>query len=394
MNSEWKEYKLGDVVDFQTGKLNSNAAEEKGIYPFFTCAPEPLLINKYKFDCNAILLAGNNANGIFHINRYKGKFNAYQRTYVFTCNPEDYSIEFVFYSLQLSLNHFKEISQGSATKFLTMNILSNLPINLPPLPEQKRIAEILSSLDDKIELNNKMNKNLEEMAQAIFKQWFVDFEFPDENGKPYKSSGGKIIQSELGEIPEGWSVKELGEVCDVNTGKTPSTKITENYGDKYPFITIPDMHNQVFTLKTERYLSEQGNQAQIKKLIPAKSIQVSCIATVGLVSINIEPSHTNQQINSVIIKNDYELFYFYESIKTKIDILKAIGSSGSTTLNVNKSQFEKIKYIYPVKDYILKFHNTVKNCFNKIYTNQLENDSLINSRDQLLPKLMSGEIRV
>lgn len=174
---DWTSNKLVDIAEIQTGKLDSNQAEENGIYPFFTCAPTTLRINRHAFNCNAILLAGNNANGIFHIKRYKGRFNAYQRTYVITSKKTDnYDIDFLFYVLMTLTKRLGDFSQGTATKFLTVKILNNLDIPSPPLPEQKAIAHILGTLDDKIELNREMNKTLEAMAGAIFKSWFIDFD--------------------------------------------------------------------------------------------------------------------------------------------------------------------------------------------------------------------------
>ena len=289
----------------------------------------------------------------------------------------------------------KAMNGSSGRQRVQKDVLENSEFLLPPLDEQKAIAKILSDLDEKIETNNKINKKLEEMAQAIFKQWFVDFEFPNEDGKPYKSSGGEMVESELGMIPKGWGVDSLSNlVKEVITGKTPSTKKSENYGDKYPFVTIPDMHNKVFVTKTERYLSEDGHKLQEKKLIPKNSIMVSCIATVGLVSISSEAVHTNQQINSIIPNSIEEVFYFYEYLKLMEDRLKGIGSAGSATLNVNKGEFEKIKYIYPDSRIINKYNNTVKNIYEKIKLNEIENNRLVQLRDILLPKLMSGEIRV
>lgn len=169
--------KLSEVVNIITGKLDSNHASENGKYPFFTCAPKPLAIDKFAFDCDAILLAGNNANGVFHLNRFNGKFNAYQRTYVITNKDESIlSLDYLFYQLKTLTTLFGSFSQGTATKFLTMKLLAPLEIKLPPIPEQKAIAHILGSLDDKIELNRQMNETLEAMAQALFKSWFVDFD--------------------------------------------------------------------------------------------------------------------------------------------------------------------------------------------------------------------------
>lgn len=310
-------------------------------------------------------------------------------------NSIDYKYLYYYFTSKYFSNLVKTRIEGSVIPHLYQKDLVELNIPLPQLNEQKAISKILSDLDKKIETNNKINKKLEEMAQAIFKQWFVDFEFPNEDGKPYKSSGGEMVESELGMIPKYWGVDLLSNlVKEVITGKTPSTKKSENYGDKYPFVTIPDMHNKVFVTKTERYLSEDGHKLQEKKLIPKNSIMVSCIATVGLVSISSEAVHTNQQINSIIPNSIEEVFYFYEYLKLMEDRLKGIGSSGSATLNVNKGEFEKIKYIYPDSRIINKYNNTVKNIYEKIKLNEIENNRLAQLRDTLLPKLMSGEIRV
>lgn len=311
------------------------------------------------------------------------------------CNQQILDNNFMFYMMNYKKNEIENIAGGSTFKEVSGKTVKEFKIPIPPLDEQKAIAKVLSDLDEKIETNNKINKKLEEMAQAIFKQWFVDFEFTNEDGKPYKSSGGEMVESELGMIPKYWGVDLLSNlVKEVITGKTPSTKKSENYGDKYPFVTIPDMHNKVFVTKTERYLSEDGHKLQEKKLIPKNSIMVSCIATVGLVSISSEAVHTNQQINSIIPNSIEEVFYFYEYLKLMEDRLKGIGSSGSATLNVNKGEFEKIKYIYPDSRIINKYNNTVKNIYEKIKLNEIENNRLAQLRDTLLPKLMSGEIRV
>lgn len=158
---EFSSKPLVEVVNIKTGKLNSNAAVEGGAYPFFTCAPEPLRIDKYKYDQEAILLAGNNAEGNFHINFYRGKFEAYQRTYIIDSkDTEKYDLRFLFYALKECLAEFKLMSQGTSTKFLTMAILNGFKINIPSIENQRKIAEILSLLDSKIEKNRVINNNL------------------------------------------------------------------------------------------------------------------------------------------------------------------------------------------------------------------------------------------
>ena len=177
--------KLTSVCSITTGKLDSNAAVKNGKYPFFTCAPEPLRIDNYAFNTTAILLAGNNAQGNFHINKYSGKFNAYQRTYVIT--QTKYSLDYIYYYLKLLLGNLKKRALGSNTKFLTMKILDEFNIKDISIENQQKITKLLSTLDEKIELNNKINSELEKMAKTLYEYWFVQFDFPDENKRPYKS---------------------------------------------------------------------------------------------------------------------------------------------------------------------------------------------------------------
>ena len=245
------------------------------------------------------------------------------------------------------------------------------------LPTQEKIARVLSSLDDKIELNNKINQNLEQQAQAIFKSWFVDFE-------PF---GGKI--------PDDWRIGNLNDLSkEIICGKTPSTKNKEFYGKDVPFITIPDMHGNVFVINTERYLSTIGANTQNNKFLPPNSICVSCIATAGLVSITSVVSQTNQQINSIIPSNNNWVYYIYLYLKNLSKHIQMLGSSGSTTCNLNKGQFSKINILCPNKNVINDFYNIVFPIFSQILINQQENINLTQLRDTLLPKLMFGEIDV
>ncbi|MBH8583880.1 restriction endonuclease subunit S [Thermoactinomyces sp. CICC 10735] len=285
-------------------------------------------------------------------------------------------------------HHILATATGSTVKHTSPKRILDFEFYLPSLEKQRKIASILSSLDRKIELNNQINKNLEEMAQAIFKSWFVDFE-------PFQD--GEFAESELGLIPKGWSIntiQELSKEDGIICGKTPSTKIKENYGDYMPFITIPDMHGKVFVSRTERMLSKKGVESQPKKTLPPNSINVSCIATPGLVTITSEPSQTNQQINSVICKDNISYLFMYLSLSNLSDHIRNLGSGGSTTLNLNKTEFSKIKLIVPDQQVMDNFHSLVEPIFNSILKNQKEIELLQDLRDTLLPKLMSGEIRV
>ncbi len=413
----WKTKMLGELITLNTGKLDSNRAENNGSFPFFTCAPNPLKINSYAFNCDAILLAGNNANGIFHINRYNGKFNAYQRTYVITTANQNIDIDFLYYSLQLYLNYLKDISQGSATKFLTVKILKDIKIDIPiDIKEQKQIAKILSSLDDKIELLREQNKTLEAIAQAIYKQWFVDFEFPIEDetskllslkrGEPegrggfdnilqlkgYKSSGGKMVKSELGEIPEGWKVIKINELFDFIKGVEPGSanyfkyKISDYYIPFYRVQNISDNSN-VPNVFIEKSLSNN-------KLFDKKDILVSLDGTIGKVFIGGQGSYSSG-IRKVISKNNVIgqclIYCFLKSDYFQNGLI--LFSSGETTIKHAGKTLENLQIVYK-HDIFEQFTKNTNSIFEKMIINLQQIQTLSDLRDSLLPKLMSGKIRV
>ena len=206
---------------------------------------------------------------------------------------------FYFFANPNIIDEATRSSDGTKMPRASWAFMSRLERAFPELMEQAAIAKILSDLDSKIENNLRMNNTLETIGQALFKRWFVDFEFPSEKGRPYKSSGGKMVDSELGEIPKGWRVGSVSDCGRVVCGKTPPTKDKENYGEDFPFITIPDMHHKTFIINTERKLSRLGAGTQSKKELPALSICVSCIATPGIVTMTTEKSHTN--VNAINI---------------------------------------------------------------------------------------------
>ena len=263
--------KLPDICNITTGKLDANAAVAGGAYPFFTCAPEPITIDSFAFDCDAILLAGNNAQGNFHITRYNGKFNAYQRTYVITAK-DGYNIDFIKYMLELSLAHFKSQAQGSQTKFLTIQILNSFSIPDISLDEQIKTVGPLVVLDKKINSNNNACAELEAMAKTLYDYWFVQFDFPDENGKPYRTSGGAMEWcQELGrEVPKGWKVRRLPEVSSVQYGFPLSTEKFSSTGNRvvrirdiidnsYSALTNEAVGNEYFTQEDDLLVGMDGN---------------------------------------------------------------------------------------------------------------------------------------
>ena len=395
--SEWKEFDLGELCDFTTGKLNSNAAVEEGCYPFFTCSPETLRINNFAFDREALLLAGNNANAIYSLKNYKGKFNAYQRTYVITIKNENTtSYKYLFYMLNLKLNYLKEISQGTATKFLTVRILNEILIDLPDYKEQKAIASILSSLDSKIDLLRRQNQTLENIAQTLFKHWFVDFEFPDKDGKPYKSSGGKMVESELGDIPEGWKALDFQSLFSVKDGTHDSPKQAKK---GYPLVTSRHLTTESIDFKST-YLISEKDYIEINKRskVDQCDILLSMIGTIGLLYF-VQESNINYSIKNIGLFKTSEMPQLSEFIflylctpfaryylKTRL--------SGTTQEYVTLGSLREFPVIIPDSKCLDKFNKIIKPIFKLRYLNILQIQTLIKTRDTLLPKLMSGQIIV
>ena len=402
---EWQEVRLGDIIDIKMGQspksefynLNNNGLpflqgnKTFGhLYPSFE-----VYTSEYKVisEPNSILMSVRAPVGDLNISNQ----NICIGRGLCSINGKNIELnKYIFYLLKYYKKEIVNIQTGTVFGAISKNDILNFKVKiLKDEKEQKKIAAILSSLDDKIELNNCMNKILEDMAQTIFKEWFVNFNFPNEDGKPYKDSGGKMIESELGAIPEGWKVGIIKDISkEVICGKTPPTKDEKNYGDYMPFITIPDMHNNTFIIKSERYLSNKGVNTQINKTVPENSICVSCIATVGLVSLTSENSQTNQQINTIIPKKNISSYWVYFYMKNISNIIINYASGGTTTLNLNKSLFEKINIIIPEISILDTFNNNIKSIFDMIKSNQIENQKLDSIRDTLLPKLMSGEIKI
>lgn len=274
--------------------------------------------------------------------------------YLYYCLTSDSFVE--------RMQHLAESRSGTFPQ-ITFDVLKAELIYLPSVDKQNKITNILDNINNKIRLNNEINNNLYKLCNSLFHEYLDKYE-SDIEYKKIVDIAKKIV-----------------------TGKTPSTANKDFWDGNIPFITIPDMHNQVFTIKTERNITELG----AKSIIPKNSISVSCIATVGLVSINTEDSQTNQQINSIVIENDYDLYFLFEYLSEQEEYMKSI-AGGSTTYNINKNTFENIEVPYLPKDILIEFNNSVSSMFEKIKLNQYENERLSQLRDTLLPKLMNGEI--
>lgn len=340
--------------------------------------------------------------------------------------------KFVYYSFS-QLGRALEAAGGGGSVYtnVSKSRFESIEIKIPSLQTQKAIVAILAKLDDKIDLNRRINQTLEAMAQAIFKSWFVDFDpvkakiaaifegrdplraaMTAISGKPetaldalppeqYEQLAAiaalfpnEMEESELGEIPKGWVVNQISQFGNVVCGKTPSKASPEYFGTGIPFIKIPDMHNSVYVINPSEQLTALGAASQAKKTIPAGSICVSCIATVGKVVITHESSQTNQQINTIVPNLAEYTVYLYFQMKEKKKEFLDLASGGSATLNMNTSTFSKVNILMPKFEMLAKFSAFVAPLFSEILSRQKESAFLSETRDTLLPKLLSGELSV
>lgn len=362
--------KLGDIAKFTTGKLNSNAAQDNGKYPFFTCAPEALKIDDYAFDTEAIILAGNNADGNFHIQHFKGKFNAYQRTYVIESSDENkVDTKYLYYALKTCLLHFKQISQGSATKFLTAKILNSFELPIPEIEIQKKIAGTLGNLDKKIKTNEAINENLEQQAQAVYYKMF----------------------SEVNTVPV-----ELSSIIDVRDGTHDSPKAQAT---GYYLITSKHLLPFGVDKASANHISKADfDKINERSLVETQDILMSMIGTIGLISYIPYKTVDFAIKNVALFKTSHtpELAYYFLCYLKSEKTLQHIGKclAGSTQKYISLGELRKMPIYSPTTNEIREFNCLVKPMFEKIVSCTYENALLAEMRDSLLPKLISGELDV
>ena len=375
---EWQEVRLGDICIINYGKGLIKSKVIKGHIPVYSSSGITNYHNNSLVNSKGIIIGRKgNAGSVFYS---KVPFFCIDTTFYITEN-KNYDLNFLYYNL-ISLNLTNYIT-GTAVPGITRRDLYSINTKLPPLEEQKKIASILSSLDDKIELNNRMNKILEEMAQTIFKEWFVNFNFPNEEGKPYKDSGGKMIESELGAIPDGWEITNLDYIVKVIKGKKPkeiSSKKTDLLSSQY--LTI-DCYNNSNIEYTEYIEKMYVNKLDIIMVMDGASSGKLFYGKNGILSSTMAKFH----VEDIYIKE--VVFFFLKKIENEI----MYHTTGSAIPHANKHFILNKKIVLPPKK-LFNLINKLKMIREKIILNTEENQKLDSIRDTLLPKLMSGEIKI
>jgi type I restriction enzyme S subunit len=293
--------------------------------------------------------------------------------------------------------------EGSVIPHLYQRDIEQLMVPLPPLSEQQAIVKILSDLDEKIELNNQMNKTLEDIAQAIFKRWFIDFEFPNENGEPYKSSGGEMVESELGAIPKGWIVDILGHLLKtIESGKRPKGGIDQTLSTGIPSIGAENINGLgYYDYSRTKYISEEFFREIKEGIIRDKDVllykdgaQLGRKTMFGS-GFPFDLCCVNEHVfilRSNEFLNQFFLYFWLDQNKVTEDIKNL--NSNSAQPGLNRESLRKLKILVPEKSILGRFENTISALIEKIFLNSLESRNISLARDLLLPKLMTGKIRV
>ena len=289
-------------------------------------------------------------------------------------------------------------ASGSGQRYaLSVEALNSFPVPMIPLRDQKRIGEIFSALDKKIELNRRINQNLEAMAKQLYDYWFVQFDFPNEEGKPYKYSGGEMVWNEKlkRDIPASWKTKAIEDIADVYNGATPSTVNEQNYGGDIVWITPKDLSDQKqkFVYQGERNISQAGYNSCSTHLLPPNTILMSSRAPIGLLSIAKTELCTNQGFKSFVPQAENISTYLYYYLNIHIKQIEQLGT-GTTFKEVSREDMLKFPILKPSDAILDLWEERVSALNNKQFEIQKENEYLTKQRDELLPLLMNGQVSV
>lgn len=400
---EWKEVTLGEVSSkIGDGLHGTPKYDDEGSYFFINgnnlnCGKiiikddtkrvgiEEFVKNQKELNEQTILVSINGTIG--NVAKYNNEPCILGKSACYINVVKEVDKEFIYYILT-SANFKRNITNeatGTTIKNVSLKQMREYKFNIPcNLADQRRIASILSSLDRKIELNNKINADLEEMAQAIFKNWFVDFE-------PFKD--GKFVDSELGMIPEGWKVGTLGEFCKCLLGGTPSRSKEEYWNGEVNWINSGEI-NKFRILEASEKITELGLAKSATKLLPKKTTVLAITgATLGQVSLLEIDTCANQSVIGVLENTEVPYEYIYPFIKDRIEMLIQ-HQTGGAQQHINKDNVESLIFLLPAINVLEDYISLVSPMYKRIESQCFENFYLSTLRDTLLPRLMSGELEV
>ncbi len=391
MKSEWYNKKIGDIVDIRRGASPRPIHKyiSKTGMPWVKIADATSSSSKYLEKTNEYinhdginksvlvepgnLIVSNSATpGLPKIMKITAC--VHDGWLVFS-NYRETTRDFLYYKFIDIRQNLINQSNGSVFQNLKTDIVKDFNICIPNVKTQNKIVRILSKIDEKIELNNSINNNLEQQAMAIFKSWFVNFEPFDD------------------ELPSYWKNEKLGNVCSCVLGGTPSRVKSEYWNGTIPWINSSEVNN-FRIIKPSETITELGLSKSATKLLPAKTTVIAITgATLGKVSLLEIDACANQSVVGIIPNDDYPYEYIYPLIKQNINELTS-HKTGGAQQHINKQNVESLDILVPTASDLVKYCTTVHNLYEMIANNCFENEHLMSLRDALLPKLMSGELDV
>lgn len=392
LSNELKPFSLSDLCEIRYGKDHKKLTDGK--IPVYGTGGIMRYVDSYLYDKESVLIPRKGSlSNIYFVN---GKFWTVDTLFWTKINEKIVFPKFLYYKL-LTIN-FSEMNVGSAVPSLTTELLNRVIVDIPALPYQKAIANILSTLDDKIELNNKINKNFEEFAQTLYKRWFVDFEFPNENGEPYKSSGGEMVESELGLIPRNWLSGKLGDYSIVKSGFAFKSSWWSHIGDYV--VKIKDLNDITIEYsnlhKVNPEYSSCAKDFKVGKGDILVAMTGATIGKIGIVTSSCENLYVNQRVGKFFLGDNpmEKLPYMHNLLRDEriINIIKSTGT-GSAQPNISPSDIMNISIPYSTY-YINRFNSLMYEFYNHYVLNIEQNKMLSKLRNDILPKLMNGEIEV
>ena len=391
-NECWKVTTLGEIVDLYDNKrvpLSSMERKKRqGPYPYYGASGIIDYIDDYLFDGEYLLIAEDGEN----LNSRKlpiaffadGKFWVNNHAHIVKAKKgiaDDYFI-FAWFAQANIAGYIT----GAAQPKLSQANLKGIRIKLPPLKTQKKITMFLSAYDDLIENNLRRIKILEEMAQNLYREWFVNFRFPGHENT-------RFVDSPLGKIPEGWEVVSFTEIADVLSGGTPKTEIPEYWGGKIPFFAPKDTPSFFYVTETEKTITELGLKKCNSQLYPSDTVFITARGTVGNVVITAYEMAMNQSCYALRGKEGIGQKYLYMLMLNQVDYLKK-NTGGATFSTIVVDTFRRMQIVKPTNVIIEEFENLLNPLFRQMINMINRNFKLRQTRDLLLPKLISGEVDV
>ena len=392
--SEWATYTISEVCRrFSSGKgITASQIFEIGAYPVFGGNGIRGYTDTYNFEGECAII-GRQGAYCGNTKYFCGKAYMTEHAIVATANDE-HNIGYI--ANLLSIMDLGQYQGQSAQPGLSVNTLSKIELKLPDKETQDSIFSLLFSLDKKIALNKQINARLEEMAKTLYDYWFVQFDFPDASGKPYKSSGGEMVFDETlkRKIPKGWEVKSLGEIALTSSGGTPTSTVQEYYkGGNIPWVNSGELNNN-FIVHTDNFITQTGMDNSSAKLVSEKSILLAMYgATAGKTSLISFKTTTNQAICSILPK-DMNYRVYIKSYLDNMYLYLVQLSSGSARDNLSQDKIKRLHFVIPESGILEIFSKVTEDFYKKIETNLKQSHHLTQLRDFLLPMLMNGQVSV